>query len=75
VVQLLQERYASLLAIEPVKLDLPEAIVEIHPHLGNAAITLDLFQYRFVTNVVRVLTNNRPTRVNLSGYLVLDNGA
>ena len=72
VVQLLQQRYAALLAIDPVKLDLPEAIVEIHPHVGNAVITLDLFQYRFITNVVRILTNNRPERVNLSGYLALE---
>jgi len=61
--------YKRLLAIEPTKFNLPSNIVEVHPHIGNAIINLNILQYRFITNVVRIITNNNPNLINLSGYL------
>ena len=68
---LLSTRYKGLLKLDPVKLEFPSTIVEIHPHLGNTVIALNLLQYRFVINVIRIITNNKPQRINLSGYLSL----
>lgn len=65
--------YKLLHKLDPVRLDLPDNLIEIHPHPGNTTINLNLHQYRFITNVVRVLTNHKPERVNLSGYLTLSN--
>lgn len=68
---LLNANYAKYMKVDPVKMQLPETIVEIHPHVGNAVIELDLLAYRFVTNVIRLITNNRPQMINISGYLSL----
>jgi hypothetical protein len=63
--------YKRLLEIEPTKTSLPSNIAEVHPHIGNSTISMDLLQYRFITNVVRVITNNNPDKINLSGYLAI----
>ena len=69
ILQLVDGRYKDLLKLDPIKHSYPATTVEIHPHLGNAAVELNLLQYRFITNVVRIITNNQPQRINLSGYL------
>ena len=71
IINLLNTRYNRLLQFDPVKYNLPKLLVEIHPHLGNAVITVDLYQYRFIANAIRVLTTNTNTTINLSGYLAV----
>lgn len=71
ILKLLDSEYKNLLKMDPIKLSHPATVTEIHPHLGNGVIELNLLQYRFVTNVIRILTNNKPERINLSGYLAI----
>lgn len=71
ILQLLDNQYKTLFLTDPIKHVKPDNIVEIHPHIGNTIVNLNLFQYRFLTNVVRVITQNNPTRINLSGYIAL----
>jgi hypothetical protein len=71
ILSLLDNEYKALLAADPVRTDFPSTIVTIHPHLGNTVIALNLLQYRFVQNVIRIITNNQPQKVNLSGYIAL----
>lgn len=71
ILQLIDQRYKNLFLLDPIRANLPELIVEIHPHLGNATIELDLLQYRFVQNVIRVITGGKPEKINISGYLSL----
>lgn len=66
-----QSPYKELLALDPIKMNMPDNLVEIHPHIGNTTVNLNLFQYRFITNVVRLITNNNPNKINLSGYLTI----
>ncbi len=66
-----QQPYKQLLALDPIKHNMPDNLVEIHPHYGNTTINLNLFQYRFITNVIRLITNNQPNRINISGYLTV----
>lgn len=66
---LIDTYYKELYKVDPIKLSLPEDIVEIHPHLGNAVIDLKLPAYKFVMDVIRVISNNKPARINTSGYL------
>lgn len=73
ILALLEDRYRSLLKMDAIRLEFPSTIVEIHPHLGNTVVTVNLLQYRFIQNVVRIITNNRPERINLSGYLAMSN--
>ena len=69
VLQLLDERYKDLMALDPVRAQLQPTLVEIHPHLGNHTVEVSVLQYRLIANVVRLITTNHPERVNLSGYL------
>ncbi len=71
ILKLLNDQYSLLLHLDPVKKNLPSNLVEIHPHFGNNEIAVNLHQYRFLTNVVRVITNNNSKKINLSGYLCL----
>lgn len=71
IIQLLDNDYQHLLRIDPVKFNMQDTLVEIHPHLGNGVIQLTLHQYRFISNVIRVITNNKPSKINLSGYLAI----
>lgn len=63
--------YKPYLMLDPIKLPLPPNLVEIHPHIGNTVVPLGLLAYRFLSNVVRLITNNKPERINLSGYLAV----
>lgn len=71
IIQLLDNQYKTLFLTDPIKYVKESNIVEIHPHIGNAIVNLNLFQYRFLTNVIRVITLNNPSRINLSGYIAL----
>lgn len=66
---LLNVNYKAYLALDPIKLGLPVGVTVVHPHIGNTVIPVNLLAYRFITNTVRLLTNNQPERINLSGYL------
>lgn len=66
-----QSPYKELLALDPIKFNMPDHLVEINPHISNRVINLNLFQYRFVTNVVRLITNNNSQKINLSGHLTV----
>lgn len=66
-----QSPYKEILGLDPIKFNMPDILVEIHPHIGNTTINLNLFQYRFITNVIRLITNNNPSKINLSGYLTV----
>lgn len=63
--------YKDIYKIDPIKFDMPNNLVEIHPHIGNTTINLNLFQYRFLTNVIRIITNNNPQKINISGYITV----
>lgn len=71
ILSLLENSYKDLLKLDPVKKVYPSTIVVIHPHLGNGVIGLNLFQYRFLQNVIRIITNNDPVKINLSGHISL----
>lgn len=71
IIQLLDGTYKTLFSMDPIKFVPESNLVEVHPHIGNTTISLNLFQYRFLTNVVRVITQNKPSRINLSGYITL----
>ena len=71
ILQLLDNKYKVLFMNDPIKHVKQDNLVEIHPHFGNEVVTVNLFQYRFLTNVVRIITQNNPTRINLSGYVAL----
>lgn len=66
-----QSPYKEILALDPIKFNMPDNLVEIHPHIGNTTVNLNLFQYRFITNVIRLITNNNPSKINISGYLTI----
>lgn len=72
IINLLNSQYKHLLALDPVKITFPENVTVIHPHIGNAPVTVDLLAYRFLTSVVKLITNNHPERINLSGYVAID---
>lgn len=71
IINLLDTQYKILMALDPIKTVPEDNIVVIHPHIGNTTINLNLFQFRFITNVIRILTQNKPSRINTSGYLTL----
>lgn len=71
IITMLDNNYKHLSPLDPLKNNMPDILVEIHPHLGNSLISLTLHQYRFITNVVRILTNNNPSKVKISGYLTV----
>ena len=69
IVKLIDDNYKLLMSMDPVKFKLPDNLTEIHPHSGNTVVALDLFQYRFITNVVKWIARNTGKEINLSGYL------
>lgn len=71
ILQLIDQNYKTLFLLDPIRANLQRTLVEIHPHLGNSPIALDLLQYRFIQNVIRVITGNHPEIINLSGYVTL----
>lgn len=73
ILNLINNQYKLELKLDPVRGDLPDGIVEIHPHYGNDIISVNLHQYRFISNLVRLLTNGNPNKINISGYLSINN--
>ena len=71
IINLIDSNYSEIAKLDPIKYNLPDNLVEIHPHFGNSVINLDIFQYRFVTNLIRIITNNNPSKINISGYLAV----
>lgn len=63
--------YKELLLLDPVKNTEESNIVEIHPDSGNAPVSLNLFQYRFLSNIIRIITQGKQERINLSGYVLM----
>lgn len=71
-----QEPYKTLYELDPIRnLDLGKSsnLVEIHPTSSNTTISLNLFQYRFIQNVIRVITTGRGgiNRINMSGHFTV----
>ncbi len=60
--------YNYLLGIDPISLDMDDRFVIIHPHPSINAITLDVFKYRFMENVVRLYAKDK---ITLSHHIVL----
>lgn len=71
ILQLIDQNYKSLFLLDPVRADLPEKLVEIFPHLGNATVELDLLQYRFVQNVIRVVTTGEIDKIHIASRITL----
>lgn len=71
ILQLVESKYKELLALDPVKMNLDDKIVVIHPHIGNSVIDLNLHQFRFVNNVIRFITLGNVDKVVTSGYISL----
>lgn len=69
--QFIDERYKNLFALDPIRANLPDLVVQIHPHLGNAPIELNLLQYRFIQNVIRLITNGKSQKIDISAYLTV----
>ncbi len=69
---LLTNEYKLHLKLDPIRETLPDNVVEIHPHFGNTTISVNLHQYRFLTNLIRILTNGKPNKINLSGYISIN---
>ncbi len=63
--------YADLLALDPVKKAMPSNMVTIHPCIAPPTVEVNLHMYRFLTDVVRVITQGQITKVNLSAYLTV----
>jgi len=55
IITLLDTYYKDLLLIDVVKQTIDTSIIEIHPNIHNIITTLNLFQYRFIVNVNRIL--------------------
>lgn len=71
ILQLLESRYKLLYSLDPVRQSLNHAIVELQPHPLQTTIALNLHQYRFLTNVVRIITQNQPKKIELSGHVTV----
>lgn len=71
ILQLLNDKYRILYKLDPIFKEYPDNVVAIHPHCGNSPIELSLHQYRFITNVVRIITKGKPGRLNLSEFLTV----
>lgn len=69
---LITGKYSTYYNLDPIRLELPSNIVEIHPHFGNTVVEVNLFQFRFLTNLVRIITGGNPSRINLSGYIAVN---
>lgn len=61
--------YKLIYDMDPIRKELPYSIVELHPTPYGDIVSLSLHQYRFITNVIRIITNGKPERINISGYV------
>lgn len=66
IINLLDTSYKDLLPLDPTKQTLQPSLVDVHPHIGNTIIDVNIYQYRFLSNLLRILNT---TNINLSGYL------
>lgn len=64
--------YKDLLALDPIKQDLPYMLVEIQPEYGNKIMSLSVFQYRFLYNVIKAISGGNNEKINMSGYFTID---
>lgn len=69
ILQMLDTTYKQVYMLDPIRADLPVNVTEIHPTRHTAVESVNLYQYRFLTNLVRIITRGNPERINLSGYL------
>ena len=66
---LMDQKYATEWRLDPVRfLDLG-SLIEIHPDYSTDVHYLTQHQYRFLKDVVNLLTNGHPDKVNLSGHV------
>lgn len=63
------DTYRRLYMLDPIRYDLDEDLVTIHPHMGNTYVQLTLNQYKFINTLIKLITNNRPHLINTSGYI------
>lgn len=70
--EFIDEYYPLLTKVDPINKGLPKELVEIHPDYGNMQFVVNAFQYRFIYNLVSLLTEGDVDRCNLSGYLVVN---
>ena len=71
ILQLLNDKYRILYKLDPILKEFPDNVIAIHPHYGNSPIELSLYQYRFISNVVRIITKGKPERLNLSEFITI----
>lgn len=64
ILNLIENNYKQLAALDPIKKELPYSTIEIHPHPFNTTVEINLYQYRFMINLIRILTANQPELVN-----------
>lgn len=64
-----QYPYKDLLELDPIKNNMPDNLVEIHPTSLNTVTNINIYQYRFISRVIYLLTNGDINKINISGYL------
>lgn len=70
--KIIDERYSIYMELDPVLMPEFNELIEIHPDYGNTIIEVNVFQYRFLYNLIGVITNGNHDRINLSGYLSIN---
>lgn len=75
ILELIENNYKTLSELDPVRFDLPSSLIEIHPLSTNETISVNLFAYRFINNVVRVLTHGRPYVIDISNFITVNANA
>lgn len=72
---LLDGRYAMYTRLDPVVNDVPKKHVEVHPDYGDMIISVNIYQLRFIQNVIRIITKGDINRINISGYINVNQDA
>jgi hypothetical protein len=67
----LESNYKGLYNLDPIKHNLNFAIVELHPHPNLTTMALNLHQFRFLTNLVRIITQGQANKIVLSGHTTI----
>ena len=71
ILELLDNQYKDLFKLDPIKFNMPNVLVEIHPTVKSNVVSVNLLQYRFIANVVRIVTSNNPDKISLTGRLAI----
>jgi hypothetical protein len=71
ILRLIETNYKVLYALDPMRKPLPFNIVEVHPTPYQTVTSVSLYLYRYISNVVRIITGGHPERINLSGTLTI----